>query len=159
MDSYTSVDLEPGRADLAADVTDLPLPARAFDLVICSHVLEHVADDAAALSELARVTAVDGEALLLTPVSYALEATAEDPDAGPEDRRRRFGQDDHVRVYGRDFPERVAAAGLVASTYSPDDLTMEARTRWGLSRTEFPYSLRNEIYAARPAVGAPTPPA
>jgi SAM-dependent methyltransferase len=147
--SYLSVDLEPGRADLAADITDLPLEDRAFDLVICSHVLEHVADDGAALRELARVTAPNGEALLLTPVSYGLEATVEDPSATPEERLRRFGQDDHVRVYGRDFADRLTGAGLEADRFDPDSLPTRQRDLWGL-RTEFPYALRNEIYVARP---------
>ena len=148
---YRSVDLEPGVADVAADLTALPFADRSFDLVICSHVLEHVADDRRALAELARVVSERGEVLVLTPLDHRLEATIEDPAASAEERRRRFGQGDHVRIYGADLLERIRAAGLAASRFDADQVAEPLRRRAGL-RGEFgAHGLRNELFACTPA--------
>jgi SAM-dependent methyltransferase len=149
MTSYLSVDLEPGVADLAADITALPLEERSFDLVICSHVLEHVPEDRIALRELARVVSDRGQVLILTPVSHKLEATIEDPAAGPEERLRMFGQDDHVRVYGPDLVDRIEAAGLTAATFDSGDVNEQTRARAGLDMGKNPYGLRNELFVCR----------
>ena len=148
--AYLSADIEPGAADLEADITDLPLDDGSFDLVICSHVLEHIPDDAAALRELARVTASSGEALILSPVSYALDATVEDPDTTPAERLRYFGQEDHVRVYGPDLAQRIEAAGMTVERFDPDDVPERDRAAAGISREVGAYGLRNEIYVGRP---------
>lgn len=109
---YRSADLDPG-ADLHADITEVPLPDASVDLVVCSHVLEHVEDDRAAMGEIARVLRPGGAAVLLVPLTIG-GPTIEDPAiATPEDRRRVYLQDDHVRLYGdADFAERLRAAGL-----------------------------------------------
>jgi SAM-dependent methyltransferase len=108
---YVSADLEPGTADVVADIAALPFEQASFDRVLCIHVLEHVRDDAAALRELRRVLAPGGEALIMVPLLG--DTTDEDPDASPDERVRRFGQADHVRLYGAaDLFARIAAAGL-----------------------------------------------
>jgi SAM-dependent methyltransferase len=152
MGAYISVDLEPGAADVTADVTDLPMGDASFDLVICSHVLEHVPDDRAALGEFRRVLADGGEILLHTPVSSLLEATIEDPGASPEQRAEWFGQDDHVRIYGPDFVDRIAAAGLSAERFDASRLGTELRDSAGLDSVADEHGLRNELYVcSRPA--------
>lgn len=45
----------------------LPFGSDSFDLVVCLDVLEHIADDRAALGELRRVTAADGRLLVTVP--------------------------------------------------------------------------------------------
>src|SRR5205085_1723339 len=65
---YVSVDLEAGRGGVQADITSLPFPGETFDLVICSHVLEHVQDGRAAMSEMFRVLRSGAVALIQTPV-------------------------------------------------------------------------------------------
>lgn len=111
-----------GRAvDVQASLTDLPFPARTFDLVLCFHVLEHVPDDAAAMRELARVVTAGGLAFLQVPLRVGVP-TAEDPSATPAERKERFGQVDHVRLYGDDFAVRLAAASLEALPLVPDEV-------------------------------------
>ena len=103
---------------MTADLTKLPFEAESFDLVICSHVLEHVPDDAAAFSEIRRVLKPNGQALLLTPYAMDGGSTEEEPTiSDPAEMERRFGQADHVRLYSRDdFLARMEAAGLSAQS-------------------------------------------
>jgi hypothetical protein len=99
-------------ADLRLDISDMDLPDSSFDLILCSHVLEHVPDDRAAMRELRRVLTDGGLALVLVP--YRAEVTTyEDPSIGsPLDRMVAFGQQDHVRIYGKDLPDRLREAGF-----------------------------------------------
>jgi SAM-dependent methyltransferase len=108
---YVSGDLHGERGSQALDLTALTFEDAAFDLVIAFHVLEHIPDDARALGEIRRVLRPGGSALLQVPLRDG--PTLEDPAADtPQARLARFGQEDHVRQYGADFPDRVAAAGL-----------------------------------------------
>lgn len=113
------------------DVTSLEFPADSFDAVICNHVLEHVPDDATAMREIRRVLKPDGWAVLLVPdVVEQGDSTLEDPSVTePADRLRRYGQADHVRVYGWDYADRLAAAGLdveaVCMDETLDEVTIE----------------------------------
>ena len=111
---YLSVNLLPADgAQVLADVAALPFGDGAFGAVLCIHVLEHVPDDRAAMRELARVLRPGGLALVMSPADPARERALEDSRAQtPEERRRLFGQADHVRVYGRDLPDRLAGEGL-----------------------------------------------
>jgi SAM-dependent methyltransferase len=84
----------------------------AFDLIICSHVLEHV-DDRKALREMLRVLRPGGIALLMTPVVEGWSETYENPNVDfPKDRVLHFGQDDHVRYFGADIRDRIKSAGF-----------------------------------------------
>jgi SAM-dependent methyltransferase len=99
-------------ADLRLDITKMDLPDDSFDLILCSHVLEHVPDDRAAMRELRRVLSDGGLALVLVP--YRPEVTTyEDPSiTSPFDRMVAFGQQDHVRIYGNDLSDRLREAGF-----------------------------------------------
>ena len=123
---YTGTDLDAGRyrhiqGIRTADLTALPFGDATFDVVVCSHVLEHVPDDRAAFVELARVLKPGGHALLLTPYALDGRGTDEDPSIDdPAERDRRFGQWDHVRIYDRDdFLTRMRAAGFDARLWDP----------------------------------------
>jgi SAM-dependent methyltransferase len=112
---YVTADLDDAMPmiDVRADITVLDFSDDSFDVVLCSHVLEHVDDDAQALRELRRVVRPTGRVFLQHPIDPARERTYEDwTMVEPGDRSRAFGQRDHVRVYGQDFVERVRAAGL-----------------------------------------------
>jgi SAM-dependent methyltransferase len=110
---YVSADLAPGSASMTMDITRIAFPDASFDAVLCSHVLEHVPDDRRAMRELRRVLRPQGWAILQVPLDPARAATFEDFSVTDEaGRERLFGQRDHVRVYGRDYPERLRAAGF-----------------------------------------------
>jgi SAM-dependent methyltransferase len=106
-------DYPPGTVPL--DVTGIPFPDDHFDVVICSHVLEHVPDDRKAMHELRRVLKPGGLAILLVPMAD-MPVTDEDPTVtDPAERLRRFGQFDHVRTYGRDYFDRLREAGFTVT--------------------------------------------
>jgi SAM-dependent methyltransferase len=108
---YLSVDLDKRSAMQQMDITDIPLMENSFDVIYCSHVLEHIPDDRKAMSELHRVLSPRGWAILQVPLRG--EKTQEDPNATtPEDRLRLYGQEDHVRIYGRDYKDRLEEAGF-----------------------------------------------
>lgn len=110
---YVTADLDPENAMVAADVTRIPFPDACFDGIICSHVLEHVDDDRAALAELHRVLKPGGWAIVLAPVDESRETTLEDPEARtPQDRERLYGHPEHVRLYGRDYADRLRQVGF-----------------------------------------------
>lgn len=94
------------------DITSLPFAENYFDLIICYHVLEHVANDKKAMSELYRVVKHGG--ILLIQVPYSENDTVEDSTiTNPTERKKHFGQEDHVRYYGRiDFVKRLENAGF-----------------------------------------------
>src|SRR4051794_40051611 len=107
---YITADLDPAGVDLELDLQRLALPDACFEAVMCSHVLEHVPDDAAAMRELRRVTAPGGWCLVMVPLAVDRTGTYEDPSVvTPEGRRREFLQDDHVRLYAPDIADRLAA--------------------------------------------------
>ena len=110
---YVAVDLQLSpMVKERVDISDMSFADASFDLVLCSHVLEHVSDDHRALGEMRRVLKPDGVALLQHPIDD-LDVTDEDPTViDPQERLRRWGQTDHVRNYGRDYVARVAAAGF-----------------------------------------------
>lgn len=151
--SYVTTDLEAGRAQVQADIVDLPFADASFDLVLCSHVLEHVPDDRRGLSEIARVLASRGEALIQIPVNPALASTIEDPSLGPEERRRAFGQDDHVRIYGSDLGERIGGAGLRWRPFTADELAPSRRREASLDPADD--APPNEIYVCSSPHGSP----
>jgi len=109
---YVTVDRFDPAADLRADLARLPLPDGAFDLVISSHTLEHVADDRGAMAEMARVLRPGGTALLMFPYD-ARRPTREDPAIDtPAARMAAYGHPWHLRIYGTDVVDRIRAAGL-----------------------------------------------
>lgn len=111
---YVKADLYPQAVDvIRVDMLAMQFADASFDVVIANHVLEHVDDDLRALAEIRRVLKPDGIAILQTPFSKALQHTWSDPGiTGKSARAQAYGQDDHVRLYGRDILERFASAGL-----------------------------------------------
>ncbi len=133
---YRSVDLFNPFADVAADLTDLPFADGAFDVVLSSHVLEHIPDDRAAIGELARVLRPGGWAVIMVPFDPDLPATIEGADiASPALRMARFGHPYHYRINGADFVDRLAVAGFAVRTvWSKRMLTPHQRRRYRINR-------------------------
>ena len=95
------------------DITKIPFEDESFDFILCNHVLEHIPDDALAMSELFRVLAKGGVGIFQVPIDYNRDETYEDFDiVTPEERQKAFGQSDHVRWYGKDYPNRLESAGF-----------------------------------------------
>ncbi|MCR5812919.1 MAG: class I SAM-dependent methyltransferase [Desulfovibrio sp.] len=90
------------------------IESETYNAWICLHVLEHVPSDHKALKELFRILKPGGFGILLVPISLSLPMTDEDPDTSITDRWRRFGQDDHIRLYAKaDFMQRIKDAGFI----------------------------------------------
>jgi len=135
---HVKASFDPERPTEGVDIQRLPYPDAHFDVIYCSHVLEHVPDDRLALRELARVLKPDGVAMVLVPVRNEAR-TYEDPSiVSPEDRAKHFGQWDHLRWYGRDFPERVLEAQLSCETvYYSDRFSPIEEKLYGLRPEPF----------------------
>ena len=130
---YISADLDSPHAKIKMDITDIHYPDEFFDIVYCSHVLEHVSDDRKAMREFYRVLKKSGWALIQVPVEG--KVTFEDPSiTEPKERLRVFGQDDHVRIYGPDIVDRLQAAGFQVNVISIQDVfDKSTRTTMGLT--------------------------
>jgi SAM-dependent methyltransferase len=139
--AYIAADLDPPLGAVRMDITDIGLDSGSVDVVICSHVLEHVDDDIAAMCELRRVLRPGGTALIMGPVDYDRATTYEDPSiVTPEGRLAAFNQNDHVRLYGADFDARLRQAGFqVAPRQYARELGDETIERYGLIDDEIIY--------------------
>jgi SAM-dependent methyltransferase len=116
--TYASADIQAGRGTLVLNLERIEQPDGSWDVVVANHVLEHV-DDKKALTEIHRVLAPGGLAVLSFPVALGFERTYENPDVvSKADRELHFGQWDHVRYFGADAAEHIAAAGFEVSTFS-----------------------------------------
>lgn len=143
--TYVTADLSRDDVDRRENVESLTFGGAQFDVVICSHLLEHV-DDAKALREIRRVLRPGGLLLCMVPVVEGWERTYENPDvATPLERTLHFGQHDHVRWYGRDIRERLASAGFSIREYTA---TGEAAVRHGLLAGEKVFVCARDAHAS-----------
>ncbi|SEL04741.1 Methyltransferase domain-containing protein [Aquimarina amphilecti] len=110
---YTTTDLNSPLADVKADICDLPFDTNQYDIIFCNHVLEHIPDDTKAMQELLRVLKPGGMAILQIPQDLSRATTFEDDTiTDPKERAQIFGQYDHVRVYGRDYFDKLRSIGF-----------------------------------------------
>ncbi len=135
---YTTTDLNSPLADVKADICNLPFKDNSYDFIICNHVLEHIPDDAKAMSELYRILKPGGTAILQIPQDMDREETYEDFNiTDPKEREKHFGQYDHVRVYGLDYFDRLRSAGFkVEEVDFTSELTDEEIERFRLAKGE-----------------------
>lgn len=116
---YLSADLNSPSAMVKMDITNIKYEDNSFDVIICNHVLEHIPDDRKAMSELYRVLKPGGWAILQVPISLLLNKTYEDPTVTtPEEREKVFGQSDHVRIYAKDYKDRLEKIGFSVEIYN-----------------------------------------
>ncbi|RYZ85202.1 MAG: SAM-dependent methyltransferase, partial [Proteobacteria bacterium] len=124
--TYTTVDKFRSDVDLSEDIADLKsVASNSVDLIVCSHVLEHVPDDIAALKELNRVLSPRGIAILVVPITLLNRDTLENSlPLSPEERCRIFGQEDHVRLYSKDgFINSIKQSGFKLYQYRVSGFT------------------------------------
>jgi len=139
--NYISADISSPIAMIKMDITNISMRDNQFDCIICYHVLEHIPDDQKAMRELFRVLKPGGWAILQSPIDYHRDKTFEDQNIVlPEERERIFGQKDHVRIYGRDYKDRLERAGF---TVNPDNYVRELGDdkikKYGLMKDEIIY--------------------
>lgn len=120
---YISFDLERFAME-RGDITKMRFADRSQDYFLALHVLEHIPEEDKALAEIKRVLKPGGVAILQVPVDWTVEETYEydKPD------RREVG---HVRRYGRDFGEHIAAKGFEVESVSVTELVGEDQIKRG----------------------------
>lgn len=110
---YTTTDLESPLADVKADICNLPFKDNSFDIILCNHVLEHIPDDTKAMKELYRILKPGGMGIFQIPQDLSRATTFQDDTiTDPKERTLIFGQYDHVRVYGRDYFDKLRSIGF-----------------------------------------------
>jgi ubiquinone/menaquinone biosynthesis C-methylase UbiE len=147
---YITGDLESPLAKVKLDIHSLPFDDNTFDVVFCNHVLEHVDDDRKAMREIHRTLKPGGWAILQIPFFFPLkDKTIEDPSVkSPSERERFFGQSDHVRMYGKDYGDRLKSEGFdvdaskFAQTFSYEDVK-----KYGLPREEILYIVNKPVHS------------
>ena len=115
--------------DICMSATHACFRSDAFDLVIASHVLEHVKADRQAIAELFRVTKPDGLAILPVPIDWDLETTDERENLDSSERAKFYGDATHVRQYGRDYLDRLQRVGFTPELYRLEDSSLLRRYR------------------------------
>ncbi len=135
---YTTTDLYSPLADIKADICNLPFKNNSFDVIFCNHVLEHIVDDKKAMQELYRILKPNGWGIFQIPIDEKREETYEDFSIiNKEDRKKHFGQYDHVRVYGNDYYQKLANIGFAVEKINlSTKLTPEEVQRFGLQKNE-----------------------
>ncbi len=112
-ENYITADLESPLADMHFDVQSIPMEDNVVEVILCNHIMEHVADDLVAMRELYRIMKPGGWGIILSPVERDRAKTFEDDSiTDPQERNRIFGQYDHRRIYGRDYSDRLRSAGF-----------------------------------------------
>jgi len=143
---YVTGDLESPLADHHFDLHQIPFPDQSFDAIICNHVLEHVADDRQCARELFRVLKPGGWAIMQVPIDYSREVTLEDPSiTSAADRELHYWQKDHMRLFGLDYPKRLAESGFsVRIDDFVNSLDAGLREKYRLQKEELIYFLTRE---------------
>ena len=135
---YTTTDLNSPLADVKADICNLPFSDNSFDVILCNHVLEHIPDDTKAMQELYRVLKPGGWGIFQIPQDLKREKTFEDNTiTDRKERPRIFGQYDHVRIYGRDYFDKLRSIGFTVEEVDYTSiLPKEAVEKYRLAKGE-----------------------
>lgn len=119
------------------DICDTKLPEHSFDYIICNHVLEHVVSYQMALAEIKRILKPGGKAILQVPIGKLLKVTIEDTTLTSEkEREERFGQYDHVRLFGQDYSKILKEAGFSVREFKSGELCNNQEKKYALNPDE-----------------------
>lgn len=123
---YLTTDLYSPLADVKADICKLPFKDNSYDIIFCNHVLEHIEEDQKAMQELYRVLKPGGMGIFQIPQDLSLKTTYEDFSiTDPEERKKHFGQYDHVRIYGKDYFDKLRKIGFEVDEIKTSDIATE----------------------------------
>lgn len=144
---YESTDLMMKDVTFNADLQDMNMVEdEAYDIIVCSHVLEHVEEDAKAMKELHRILKPDGVCLVLVPLAVGKNQTDEKWGCSVTENWRRFGQGDHSRFYGkRDFINRLQSAGFRVNELDKSWFGEEFYQRHGFDDLSIMYVATKEL--------------
>ena len=114
--NYHTADLKVGpnyeRADLKLNLENIDVEDNKYDIIIANHVLEHV-NDYKASKELSRILTKNGIFVCMVPIIEGWNETYENNKIiDDKDRWTHFGQNNHVRFYGKDFRDRISKGGF-----------------------------------------------
>ena len=142
--TYLTGDLVSPIADLHFDLHNIPLESNAYDVIFCNHVLEHVDDAMQCMKELHRVMKPGGWGIMQVPQDFSRDVTFEDPTIqSPEDREKYYWQKDHVRLFGKDYPQWLTKAGFVVEEFKPTEhYDLSSIDRYRLQKEEILYIVR-----------------
>lgn len=138
---YLSADISSPLAEEKVDIQSMKFDDNSFDIIYCSHVLEHIPDDRKAMKELHRVMKPTGWAILMVPIRFGSPKTLEDPNIKtPEERVKYYGQSNHLRYYGLDFKDRLEEAGFNVKVEDYIKVFDEAsKDKYGLPKKDYIY--------------------
>lgn len=144
---YVTGDLISPWADVKLDVQKMPFADNEFDAAMCNHVFEHVDDDHQAMSEFYRVLKPGGWAIFQVPIDRSRAETFDDPTiTDPKEREKHYWQHDHVRLYGRDYSNKLAAAGFeVTESNFAEEIGPEQAKRYALQKGEILYVCKKPL--------------
>ncbi|HDR5116798.1 TPA: methyltransferase domain-containing protein, partial [Bacillus anthracis] len=144
--TYVCGDLEPKDSVMEEiDITRIAYENNTFDVILCSHVLEHIIDDEKAMRELYRVLKPNGWGIIQVPIVMNVDYIIENKSiVSPILRKIAFGQEDHVRIYNRSgFIQRLTDAGFKVELYNiAEKQGMKIARKFGLSKTDMLYIVR-----------------
>ena len=141
---YLTADIANPQAMVKMDLTDIEYADETFDVIYCSHVLEHIPDDRKAMREMRRVLKRSGWAIILVPTSG--QSTEEDLTiTDPQKRQQLYGQPDHVRYYGLDVVDRLRESGFEVKMINASDILEDAE----IERMGIGSSAQNLFYCVR----------
>jgi len=142
--NYLTADLVSPIADMHFDLHAIPLEDNRFDVIFCNHVMEHVDNAHTCMSELYRVMKPGGWAIMQVPQDITREETYEDWSiTSPEEREKHFWQKDHVRLFGKDYPQWLERAGFTVDiAFEDHPLSAELVERYRLPKGELLYIAR-----------------
>lgn len=138
---YTSGDLYSPWADVKMDVHEIPFEDNTFDVLFANHILEHVDDDIKVMSEFYRVMKPGGWGIFQSPIDYSKATTYEDASiTDPKEREKHFWQNDHLRLFGRDYAQVLASVGFeVTEDKYVETLDPELVRKYCLTPNEYVY--------------------